>query len=169
MSITITHPKDSPITTQIIIRTKHTAYAMGILYDKFPVHLYYGKRTRNLDLSYKSPIYSFAPFYPEYHLKYLPDITPSEFPNFGYGDFRASAIRVRDLSTGSDATEFIYKTCKKYKGRLPLNAPIFGDLPCSEATADTETFEMLLDDSVTGCELHYIIQSFLLTISSQDT
>ena len=154
MSITITHPKDSPITTQIILRTKHTAYAMGILYGKFPIHLYYGKKTRSMDLSYKSSIYSFSPFYPEHHLKYLPDIVPSEFPTFGYGDFRASAIRIRDLSTGSNATEFIYKTCKKHKGRLPLAAPVFGDLPYAEAAEDTETLEMILTDSATGCELH---------------
>ena len=154
MSISITHPKDSPISTEIILRTKHTAYAMGILYGKFPVHLYYGKKTRGMDLSYKSRFRSFAPFYPEYGVSYLPDVALSEFPAFGYGDFRAAAIRLRDLSTGSDATEFIYKTCKKHKGRLPLSAPVFGELPYAAATSDTETLEVLLVDPVTECELH---------------
>ena len=154
MSITITHPKDSPITTQIMLRTKHTAYALGILYGKFPIHLYYGKNARNMDLSYHSKVYSFSPFYPEHGLSYLPDTALSEFSTFGYGDFRAAAIRVRDLSTGSDATEFLFKSCKKHKGRLPLPAPIFGDLPCAEATEDTETLELILTDAVTSCELH---------------
>ena len=31
MSITITNPKDSPFSKQIILRTKNTAYALGIL------------------------------------------------------------------------------------------------------------------------------------------
>ena len=154
MSITITHPKDSPITAQVVIRTKHTAYALGILYGKYPIHLYYGKKTRSMDLSYKSNIRSFSPFYPEHWLDYLPDTALCEFPGFGYGDFRAAAIRVRDLSTGSDATEFLFKKFKKHKGRLPLPAPIFGDLPCSEATEETETLEMILTDGVTSCELH---------------
>ena len=154
MSITITNPKDSPFSKQIILRTKNTAYALGILYGKYPVHLYYGKRTRNMDLSYHSKVYSFSPFYPEHGLKYLPDVALSEFPTFGYGDFRAAAIRVRDLATGSDATEFLFKACKKHKGRLSLPAPIFGDLPCAEAVEDTETLEMILVDPATACELH---------------
>ena len=154
MSITITHPKDSPITAQAVIRTKHTDYALGILYGKYPIHLYYGKKTRSMDLSYKSNIRSFSPFYPEHWLDYLPDTALCEFPGYGYGDFRAAAIRVKDLSTGSDATEFLFEKFKKHKGRLPLPAPIFGDLPCAEATEDTETLEMILTDGVTGCELH---------------
>ena len=154
MSIKITHPKDSPITTQVVIRTKHTVYALGILYGKFPVHLYYGKQAKNIDLSYHSEVYSFSPFYPEHGLEYLPDVALSEYPSFGYGDFRAAAIRVRDLSTGSDATEFIYKKCKKHKGRLSLSAPIFGNLPSADAAEDTETLEIILTDPVTSCDLH---------------
>ena len=153
MSITITHPKDSPITTQIILRTRHTTYAIGILYGKFPVHLYYGGKKRSMDLTYRSNFRSFSPFYPEHGGDYLPDTALCEFPGFGYGDFRAAAIRVRDFATGSNATEFIFKKLKKHKGRLPLPAPIFGDLPCAEASEDTETLEMVLSDAVTGCEL----------------
>ena len=154
MSIKITCPKDSPITKQVVIRTKNTVYAFGILYGKFPVHLYYGKQSRGIDLSYKSKVYSFSPFYPEYGVKYLPDVALSEFPTFGYGDFRAAAIRVRDLSTGSDATEFLFKSFKKHNGRIPLDAPVFGELPYAEAVEDTETLEMIMTDPVTKCELH---------------
>ena len=154
MSIKITCPKDSPITKQVVIRTANTAYAFGILYGKFPVHLYYGKNGRGMDLSYKSKVYSFSPIYPEHGLKYLPDTALSEFSTFGYGDFRAAAIRVRDLSTGSDATEFLFKSFKKHKGRVPLAAPVFGELPYAEAVEDTETLEMIMTDPVTECELH---------------
>ena len=154
MSIQITHPTGSPVTTQIILRTAHTAYALGILYGKFPVHLYYGRKTRGMDLTYRPNVRSFSPFYPEHGLEYLPDTALCEFPCFGYGDFRASAIRVRDLSTGSDATEFLFKMAKKRKGRLPLPAPVFGELPYAEADGQTETLELLLNDPVTGCELH---------------
>ena len=54
MSITITHPQNSQITTQAVIRTKNTMYALGIFADRFPVHLYYGKKSRSADLTYRS-------------------------------------------------------------------------------------------------------------------
>ena len=154
MSIRITHPKDSPITTQIILRTEHTMYALGILYGKYPIHLYYGKKTPRADLTYRTNVRSFSPFYPEHGLDYLPDTVMAEFPAFGYGDFRAAAIRVRDLTTGSDATEFTFRKAKKHKGRLAIPAPIFGEQPCAEADGQTETLELILGDEVTGCELH---------------
>ena len=133
MSITITHPKESLITTQAVIRTKHTLYALGIFQNKFPVHLYYGKKSRNADLTYRSNGSAFAPYYPEYGDNYMATSISSEFSTFGMGDFRAAAIRVRDLSTGSDATEFSFRKMKKYKGRAAIHAPIYGELPYAEA------------------------------------
>ena len=154
MSITITHPKESLITAQAVIRTKHTMYALGIFANRFPVHLYYGKKSRSADLTYRSWGSAFSPYYPEYGDGYMATTVSSEFPTFGMGDFRAAAIRVRDLSTGSDATEFSFRRMKKYKGRVAINAPIYGELPYAEADENTETLEMILDDAVTGCELH---------------
>ncbi len=154
MSITITHPKESKITTQAIIRTKNTMYALGIFADRFPVHLYYGKKSRSVDLTYESHGSAFSPYYPQYGDGYMPTTVSSELPTFGMGDFRAAAIRVRDLSTGSDVTEFSFRKMKKFKGRVAINAPIFGELPYADADENTETLEIILDDKVTGCELH---------------
>ena len=123
MSITITHPQNSKITAQAVIRTRNTMYALGIFADRFPVHLYYGKKSRNADLTYRSWGSAFSPYYPEYGDGYMATTVSSEFPTFGMGDFRAAAIRVRDLSTGSDATEFSFRKMKKYKGRVAINAP----------------------------------------------
>ena len=154
MSITITHPKESKITTQAVIRTKNTMYALGIVANRFPVHLYYGRKARNVDLTYESHGSAFSPYYPEYGDDYIATTVASEFSTFGMGDFRAAAIRVRDLSTGSDVTEFSFRKMKKLKGRVAINAPIYGELPYAEADEDTETLEIILDDKVTGCELH---------------
>ena len=154
MSITITNLKDSKITKQVIIRTKNTMYALGIFADRFPVHLYYGKKSRSVDLTYAGYERAFSPYYPEFGWNFFHDTGMHEFPTFGMGDFRATAIRVRDLSTGSDATEFTFRKLKKYRGRSPINAPIFGELPYAEADGNTETLEMILGDDVTGCELH---------------
>ncbi len=160
MSITITTPKESKITKQAIIRTKNTMYALGIFLDKFPVHLYYGKKSRNADTGYHPFERAFSPYYPEYGWDYMPNTVESEYPYFGMGDFRASAIRVRDLSTGSDATEFSFRKMKKFKGRVAINAPIYGELPYAEADENTETLEIILDDTVTGCELHLFYTVF---------
>ena len=31
---------------RIILKTNNTMYAIGILYDKYPVHIYYGKKQK---------------------------------------------------------------------------------------------------------------------------
>ena len=160
MSITITNLKDSKITRQAIIRTKNTMYVLGIFADRFPVHLYYGKKSRSADMGYHPFERAFSPYYPECGWDYMPNTVESEYPYFGMGDFRASAIRVRDLSTGSDVTEFTFRKMKKFKGRVAINAPIYGELPYAEADEDTETLEMILDDTVTGCELHLFYTVF---------
>ena len=154
MSITITNLKDSKLTKQAVIRTKNTMYVLGIFADRFPVHLYYGKKSRTADLGYHPFERAFSPYYPEHDWDYMPNTVESEYPYFGMGDFRAAAIRVRDLSTGSDATEFTFRKMKKYKGRVAIQAPIYGELPYAEADENTETLEMILADDVTGCELH---------------
>ena len=160
MSITITNLKDSMLTKQVVIRTKNTMYALGIFADRFPVHLYYGKKTRTPDLGYHPFERAFSPYYPECGWDYMPNTVESEYPYFGMGDFRAAAIRVRDLSTGSDATEFTFRKLKKCKGRVAILAPIYGELPYAEADENTETLEMILDDKVTGCELHLFYTIF---------
>ncbi|MBE6652009.1 MAG: alpha-galactosidase [Ruminococcaceae bacterium] len=160
MSITITTLKESKITKQVVIRTKNTMYVLGIFADRFPVHLYYGKKSRSADTGYHPFERAFSPYYPECGWDYMPNTVESEYPYFGMGDFRASAIRVRDLSTGSDVTEFTFRKMKKYKGRVAIQAPIYGELPYAEADEDTETLEMILDDTVTGCELHLFYTVF---------
>ena len=160
MSITITNLKDSKLTKQAIIRTKNTMYVLGIFADRFPVHLYYGKKSRSADTGYHPFERAFSPYYPECGWNYFPNTVESEYPYFGMGDFRAAAIRVRDLSTGSDVTEFTFRKMKKYKGRVAIQAPIYGELPYAEADEDTETLEMILDDTVTGCELHLFYTVF---------
>ncbi|MBO5050793.1 MAG: alpha-galactosidase [Clostridia bacterium] len=134
---------------RIVLKTKNTTYAMEMLYGKFPVHLYYGKTSPKADMSYKCPIHSFSPYHQEHGLAYLPDIAQVEFPFFGYGDFRATALRLLDLGTGSDVTDFTFRRAKKKIGRVDIPGMPYGD-----ADEKTETLELLLTDDVTGCELY---------------
>lgn len=130
------------------IKTKHTMYCLQMLYNKFPVHLYYGKISPDADLDFKSDLRSFAPFYEEYGFGYFPDTAKSEFPFFGNGDFRASALKIRDIKTGSDVTHFTFKTARVLNGRINLSP-----LPFARENDKTQTLEITLYDQATECTL----------------
>ena len=134
---------------KIILKTKNTTYAMEILHGKFPVHLYYGKSSPNLSLTFESRHRAFSPNYPEYGRNFAPDNEMMEFPFFGYGDFRTTALRVRDLETGSDVTDYVFRKAKKFTGRKEIPG-----IPCGDADEKTETLELILGDAVTNSELH---------------
>ena len=138
----------------IILKTKHTMYAMQMLYNKFPVHLYYGKISPKAPLEFHGELRSFSPYYEEYGFNYFPDTAKSEFAFFGNGDFRASALKLRDLTTGSDVTHFTFKNARKFSGRLDLSP-----LPFADKDDKTETLEITLTDDVTGCilKLYYTL------------
>lgn len=123
-------------------------YVMARKYDDYLVHMYYGKNSRGVKYEYNYPITSFSPYHEKIGLEYLPDIVKSEFSFFGYGDFRAEALKLRDLSTGSDTTMFTFVKARKFAGRRNIQG-----LPYAEADENTETLEITMRDSVTGCEL----------------
>lgn len=140
--------KISRKTNEITIKTANTMYVMEMRHGKFPVHLYYGRNGRGVKYEYKSPVTSFSPYFEEHGYDYFPDIAKSEFSFFGYGDFRADALRLRDMSTGCDTTMFYYKKARVLKGRVDIPG-----LPSADADENTETLELTMVDEVTGCEL----------------
>ena len=132
----------------ITLETKNTAYAFEIMHGKFPVHPYYGSKKSNYIAEFPVSKIEFAPFYLEHHLSYSPNMLPSEFPFFGSGDFRASALKLRNLTNGSDVTLFKYKSANVLKGRVEIEG-----LPTAEADENTETLELVLFDEANCCEL----------------
>lgn len=131
----------------IFLKTKTSLYAMQILNHKFLVHLYYGKNSENPDLEYKSRCVSFSPYFKDYGLDYSPDTCMSEFPYFGSGDFRETALKIRN-GAGDCTTLFTYRSHRIFPGRVPLEA-----LPYAEADEQTSTVEITLADDVSGCVL----------------
>ncbi len=131
---------------KIILRTKNTMYAMELLHGKYPVHLYYGKNERNPELTFQNNYRAFSPYYEEFGTKYSPDTAMMEFPFFGMGDFRATALRVYDSAGGSNVTDFSFRKAKKSRGR-----PALEGLPFAEG--GSETLELIFDDPVTRAEL----------------
>ena len=131
------------------LRTKNTMYVLGLAEGKHLVHLYYGKHRRDLDFSAPTRAPHFCPYFADRTTKsYLPNTADAEFPFFGSGDFRACALRLRNLTTGGDATLFLYRSAKKRKGRVELPG-----LPYAEEDEKTETLELTMEDPATGCQL----------------
>ena len=139
MSVIISNDK-------ITIETKNTLYVIKMLEGVLPIHLYYGKKIsedRLPDIDKSRP---FSPYFKIDNREYSLDNLKQEFSFYGYGDFRATALRVLDLSSGSDITDYTFKEAKSFVGRKELNG-----LPYSEG--ECETLELVYEDSVTESEL----------------
>lgn len=129
------------------IKTKNTMYVMEMLHGKFPVNLYYGKKTTKKEFSNHSLKMAFEAYYEEPDT-YIPDTETMEFPFFGSGDFRATALKLRNAKTGGDTTLFTYRKAKKFKGRFDIPG-----LPFADSDENTETLELTLADDFSKSEL----------------
>ncbi|MBQ9802246.1 MAG: alpha-galactosidase [Clostridia bacterium] len=131
------------------LRTKNTVYVLGLHEGKYPVHLYYGKRVKSPVLSSHTQALSFAPYYAAHGYDFLPDVTSVEFPLFGSGDMRATALKLRRLASGAAATHFTYRSARKLAGRCEIQG-----LPFASADENTQTLELCLEDEVLCCRLY---------------
>lgn len=133
---------------QIVLKTANTTYAMEILYGKYPVHLYYGKTSSRADLTFHHTSKPFCHYPESLYMQYSPDSDLVEYSFFGNGDFHPTALRLLDMETGSDVTDFVFKKARRIKGRVAIDG-----VPYGEADEKTETLELLMTDAQTGCEL----------------
>jgi alpha-galactosidase len=131
---------------RIIINTKNTMYAIAILNGKVPVHRYYGKKTDADIFSVDDKCIPFSPYYELDGKCYSNDNLSQEFSFFGYGDLRATALRVLNLQSGSDVTNYSFKGARSYKGRKEIKGMPYAEGKC-------ETLELCYEDSVTQSEL----------------
>ena len=124
--------------------TENTSYVIGIVdAENFVGHAYYGKKLGDDDVNYLLRTGE-APFTPEKNsrdrLSFL-DCFPQEFPSGGIGDFRESAVVLKDAE-GHRAAEFHMTDFRIYKGKEPLKG-----LPATWGSKeDTETLELVLED-----------------------
>ena len=138
---------------RFIIDTQNTRYIFEILENKYPVHIYYGKKDDDI-ASVWSPIQcSFSPYYNEEKQHISPDTYPFELPCFGSGDYRATAIRIKNKN-GDSICQFEYEGYRIFKGRIELPG-----LPYATADSNTETLELQLIDKLTNCgvKLYYTV------------
>ncbi|MBR6806891.1 MAG: alpha-galactosidase, partial [Clostridia bacterium] len=129
------------------LETAKCAYVMRLDFDKYLTHLYYGDR-KGAEGPYTEPhMLSFSPYRPEENGRYCIDSVMSEFPQFGSGDLRGSAIKVRNAG-GDSVTMFTYKAHRIFSGRESIPG-----LPFASASANCETLEVTLFDEVSAAEL----------------
>ncbi len=127
---------------------------MGLIEGKHLAHLYYGKKTKSPTLDHHCKKVSFAPYFADRQTPHYPDTTDSEFSFFGSGDYRAEALKVRNLVNGADATLYTYKSARKFIGRLSLSP-----LPYAEEDDSTETLVVTMEDKASGglLELYFTV------------
>lgn len=140
----ITYQKKRQVFT---LETANTTYQFQVDKFGFLIHLYYGKKINGIVdylLTYYDRGFSGNPFDAGADRKYSMDALPQEFPCPGTGDYRSTAISVRNTD-GSYSCDLRFKGYEIRKGKYSLPG-----LPAVYADDDeSETLEVYLEDSVT--------------------
>ncbi len=130
------------------LHTTHTTYQMKV--DAFGFLLHMGKISGNMDylLTYYDRGFSGNPFDVGADRTYSLDVLPQEYPVMGMGDYRNSALIIRN-GDESECCDLRYKSHRIYKGKYGLKG-----LPAVYASEDeAQTLEILLEDSVSGVQV----------------
>ena len=133
------------------LQTKCSSYQMKVDELGLLLHTYYGKKIPVMDMSYNLDDFymSFSP-YDKILGKWSPhsvDMLPQEISTFGNGDFRDSAINLRQAD-GSLGLELRYHSFKIENGKYSLEGlpSFYGD--------DAETLIVTLKDKVYDVFVH---------------
>lgn len=142
------------------LQTKNTTYQMKADDKGVFLHTYYGEKTDNSDKSYlircadrgfSGNPYEVGTFDRSYSL----DMLPQEYSCFGTGDYRISALRVRQAD-GSRAAELRYAGCETRKGKYAIPG-----LPAAYgAQEEADTLEVILKDEACGIEVRLLYGVF---------
>ncbi|MBQ7915632.1 MAG: alpha-galactosidase [Firmicutes bacterium] len=137
------------------LSTPNTSYVLSVNPGGFLIHNYYGCRLPVCDMRFTAERSSQASFCPNSaDLTTVPDKAPMEYSCNGTGDYRVSALQIRE-SRGNASTDIRYVSHKFYKGK-----PALPGQPATYASQDeAETLEILTRDNVTGAEvtLYYTV------------
>lgn len=141
--------------SSLILRIADENYLLSLYYGKA---LPFGSPFRGAFDGYDFRDYA-ASFSPRNaHVKdgaFSPDVAPLAYSGFGTGDFRKSAVAIRN-HWGNDATDFRYVSHKIYAGK-----PQLPGLPATYANEkEADTLELLLRDSTTAAELTLFYTAF---------
>ena len=107
-----------------VLETKSTMYQMKVGDYGVLLHLYYGKKVGDCELSYLVQMYDrgFSGQIPEAgnRREFSTDTLLLEYPTYGTGDYRTEALRVVD-ENGGYATDLRYVSHEILKGKYQLD------------------------------------------------
>ena len=134
------------------IQTKNTTYQMQVDPYGFLLHLYYGKKTDGSCMDYLLTYYdrgfSGNPFDAGDDRTYSMDALPQEYPSYGTGDYRSTALIVENAD-GSTACDLRYRSHYIFNGKykIPGLPAVYAD------ETESQTLEIVMEDAVTGVEV----------------
>ncbi len=137
-----------------------SSYVIQIFDEDYLLNPYYGKYIPDTDLRsylpYAGPIVSFEPMRFGISKDFSMESAPMEYPSFGTGNFRKTAIRIQ-AAEGNTATDLRYASHVIYPGK-----PGIPGLPATYAgEEDADTLEITTVDRVTGAEVVLIYSAFV--------
>lgn len=148
------------------LQTPNTSYVIGVLKEKYLLHLYYGKKIENYDnFEENLPVRKGTNLMGDdiEDFPYSTDSLPMEYPCYGSADLRTPAFHA-EYENGSAVTCLVYSGYKIYSGKKSLNG-----LPAvyTEDNDEVETLEITLYDRLTGLEiiLSYSVFSYIDAIT----
>ena len=135
------------------LQTKSVSYVMKVAFDRYLLHLYWGKRIEDASfLDYlteeNNRRLAFYPVAPN-TLNFCLGLAPQEAPTYGSGDYRGPALECR-LTNGSEVLALWYKSHEILKGKPPLPG-----LPATYAENQNEamTLHITLHDKVADLDV----------------
>ena len=147
------------------LHTENTSYIMGVLEEKYLLHLHYGKKVDNFPnilggLPLACRAFSAIDIEEQYAST---DVLPLEYPCYGSADMRTPAFHA-EYENGSAVTKLEYKGYEIFKGKKQLKG-----LPATYVESDDEadTIEITLCDKLTGLEvvLSYTVFNYIDAIA----
>ncbi|MBD5490077.1 MAG: alpha-galactosidase [Lachnospiraceae bacterium] len=136
------------------LQTKQTTYQMKVDDFGFLLHLYYGGRiSGNMDylLTYYDRGFSGNPYDVGNNRTYSMDVLPQEYPTMGIGDYRNSALIIRNHDE-SECCDLRYVGYNIREGKYGLSG-----LPAVHADLhEAETLEITLEDRVSKVQVRLL-------------
>ena len=136
------------------LQTAHTTYQMKVDGFGFLLHLYYGRKIAgDVDylLTYYDRGFSGNPSDAGEDRTYSMDVLPQEYPGIGTGDYRSSALIIRNEDE-SECCDLRYVSHEIRKGKYGLKG-----LPAVYAgEEEAETLEILMEDAVSKVQVQLL-------------
>ncbi len=138
--------------------TSGSTYILRVDKGNYVTHLYYGAPIEDYDVRYlgvREGHDSSVPLSADVEdWRFSPDTVALEYPTFGAGDFRVSALEIKD-ENGHNATDFRYRTHRITHGKAKIPG-----MPSSFATEDEADTLELIGDDITGAEVTLYYTAF---------